>query len=152
MRPGRVRFTLRGLMIGIAACAGSLFLLREAPIIPLYCGPIVGSLWQVKKGGNGLKGGAVGGVVTWVGLSLFYLVLDHPIHRPLPSMVAEVVWIAAAIGTYAIGGALVGLAEGVALRFLFYLAGLPSRLHLRAQRSAQANRVGTKRQECKIKG
>ncbi len=132
-------------MIGIAGCAGFLFLLREAPIIPVVGGPIIGSLWQMKKGGNGLQGGAVGGAVTWVGLGLFFLLLDLPIHRPLPNLAAEVVWISAAFGTFAIGGALIGLAEGVALRYLCYLGRLPGRLRLRAKRSAEANLVGTKR-------
>jgi Na+/proline symporter len=132
-------------MIGIAACAGLLFLLREAPIVPVVVGPIAGSLWQIKKGGNGLNAGAVTGAVTWVCVGLIFLVLDLPIHRPLPSFAAEVVWVFAAIATWAIAGALIGLAEGVALRYLFYLASLPRRLRFRAKRSAQANLVGTKR-------
>jgi hypothetical protein len=60
-------------MIVVAFCAALLALVVQAPFIAILIGPIVASALQVRKGGKGLTGAMIGGMITWVGLGLFFL-------------------------------------------------------------------------------
>lgn len=64
MRASRVRFTLGRVMFGIAACGLTLAVVRQVPEVVLLLVPIIpllGSLWDVKLGGEGAAGGMLGG-------------------------------------------------------------------------------------------
>lgn len=135
----RVRFTLRRLMTSIAVCAGALALLREAPVIALFLGPLIGSIWEVWRGKKGLIGGLVGGAITWACVGLVFLIVDRP-GVPVHSITAEgIVFLVFAFVMHTIGGAAIGLVEGLAFWYLRYLATLPKQLRLRAERIARAN-------------
>ncbi len=69
-------------MIGIGVFAVWLAALRAFPMTALFAVPVVTALWEIKRGGMGLIGGAVGGAMTWGGFVLFSL-LDawlFPVH------------------------------------------------------------------------
>jgi hypothetical protein len=77
MRVPRPQFTLRRLMTAIALCAVSLAVVRAAPAIVIVFGPLVGSLLDWRKGGKGLAGGTIGGMITAVAAGLFFFVHDY---------------------------------------------------------------------------
>jgi hypothetical protein len=137
MRVPRVRFTVRRLMTGIAVCAVSLAVLREAPMIAILIGPLIGSLWEMRRGGTGLTGSSIGGVIPMVGISLIGFIEWYS--RMTDRSLSDILLFIAICGLYTLGGAVFGLAEGMAIRYLRYLATLPRRLRLRAERSARAN-------------
>jgi hypothetical protein len=136
-----MRFTMRRLMIGIALCALSLAVLREVPIIAVLIGPLIGSLWEVRKGGKGLTGGLIGGAITWGGIGLVLGLIEtfkrHTRHEISSS--DEIILLLILFVSYPLAGAVIGLAEGIAVCYLRHLATMPRRLRLRAERSARAN-------------
>jgi hypothetical protein len=139
----RSTISIRSLMIIIAMCAAFLALVMRAPFIAILIGPLIASVLDVRKGGNGLTGGMIGGVITWVGLGFVFLAWEwyaHPLVRVTP---AKTGWVLFVFATYTIGGAVIGLAEGIAFYFVRYLVTLPKLIHLRAERSARANRYGS---------
>jgi hypothetical protein len=71
MRLSRLRFTVRRLMISVAACALALALLRDERgtwLLFFVVGPVIGALGGRALGGRGfLGGGLIGGVAAfWV--------------------------------------------------------------------------------------
>ena len=124
-------------MATVGLCAGYLALLVQAPIIAVLFGPLIPSALEVSKGGNGLKGGIIGGVMTWVGVSIFIGLCDYngqPASGPTPSPIVPFLM---AFAKCTAVGALIGLVEGTAfllVRFLF---------RQRAERSARANLYGS---------
>ena len=143
MRVPTVRFTLLRLMIGIALCAVSLAFLRVTTVIAAVAGPLVGSIREIRKGGSGLTGGMIGGTITWVGLGLLFLVWECYRH-PASLITADGLgWLLIVFAVYTIGGAVIGLAEGIAFYFARYLATLSKVIRLRAGRIARANSYGS---------
>ena len=143
-----MRFTMQRLMIVIALCAASLAVLREAPIIAalfgivaLLIGPLIGSLWEIRKGGKGLTGGLIGGAITWGGIGLLLGLIEtfkrHTRHEI--SHADEIILLLFLFVSYPLAGAVIGLVEGIAVCYLRYLATVPKSLRLRAERSARAN-------------
>ena len=138
-----MRISIRSLMIIIAICAAFLALVVRAPFIAILIGPLIASVLEVRKGGNGLIGGTIGGVITWVGLGLIFLTWEWYTH-PVSRLTAEGTgWFLIVFGVYTIGGAVIGLAEGIAFYFVRYLVTLPKHIRLRAERSARANSYGS---------
>jgi hypothetical protein len=141
MGVSRVRISIRSLMIIIASCAAFLALVVRAPFIAILIGPLIASVLEVRNGGNGLIGGTIGGVITWVGLGLIFLTWERykqPAIR-LTVTAEDIAWLMIAFGVYTIGGAAIGLAEGIAFYFVRYVLTLPKLIRLRAERSARAN-------------
>ena len=125
-----MRISIRSLMIVIAICAAFLALVVRAPFIAILIGPLIASVLEVRKGGNGLIGGMIGGVITWVGLGLIFLTLNGtPASQPSNGRRNRMVLIV--FGVYTIGGAVIGLAEGIAFYFIGYLVTLPKHIRLR---------------------
>ena len=62
--------TIARLMAVIAVCALVFAVLRYAPRAVFYIGPLAGSIWGIYRGGRGLVGGLVGGVLTCWALEL----------------------------------------------------------------------------------
>jgi hypothetical protein len=138
-----VHVSIRSLMIIIAMCAAFLALVVRAPFIAILIGPLIASVLEVRKGGNGLTGGTIGGAITWAGLGLIFLTSEWYTH-PASRLTAEGTgWLLIAFGVYTISGAVIGLAEGIAFYFVRYLAILPELIQLRAERSARANIFGS---------
>jgi hypothetical protein len=78
MRLPGMRFTLRRMGAVVAGCAFSLAILREAPWLvvvgPFVLIPVAGSLYEVRKGGEGLTGGLFGGMIaSWSAALGFYV-------------------------------------------------------------------------------
>jgi hypothetical protein len=139
VRVPRIRFTLRRLMAAIAVCAVSLAILREAPFIAVFVCPLIGSVLDVRKGRNGIIAATRAGAIANVIVGLFYMLVVFA-QYPLTRIGAEqVFWILIILGLVALGGAVIGFTEGIAVWYLRYLATLPKRLRLRAERSARAN-------------
>jgi nitrate reductase gamma subunit len=93
------------------------------------------------QGVRGLTAATIGGVITWVGLGLIFLTWERykqPAIR-LTLTAEDIAWLMIAFGVYTIGGAAIGLAEGIAFYFVRYLLTLPKLIRLRAERSARAN-------------
>jgi hypothetical protein len=131
-------------MTVVALCAVFLALVVQAPFIAILVGPLIASVLEVRKGGSGLTGGLIGGVITWVGLGLFFLMWEW-YTDPFIRLTADViVWVWIALAGYTISGVVIGLAEGVAFCYVRYLGTLPKILRLRAERSARANSVGSR--------
>jgi hypothetical protein len=139
MRLPRGRFTVRRVMVAIAICGVALAVVRQAPVVLILIGPLIGSLWDMSRGGKGLTGGLIGGAMTWgcLGLaSLAALALQDSASINPPS---DLAFLTLSLFLQTAGGAVVGLMLGVAAWFLRYLATLPRVLRQRAERSARAN-------------
>jgi hypothetical protein len=126
-------------MAMIAICAAFLALVMRAPFIAILIGPLIASVLEVRKGGNGLTGGTIGGVITWVGLGLIFLTWEWFTHPASRLTAVGTAWLLIVFGLYTVGGAVIGFAEGVAFYFVRYLVTLPRLIRLRAVRSARAN-------------
>ncbi len=81
MRLPRVRFTLRRMVAVIAGCALYFAVLREAPwfvvVFHLLVFPVIGSLFEIRKGGKGLIGGLIGGAIGSLSVALGLGVLAY---------------------------------------------------------------------------
>lgn len=100
---------------------------------------MIGSIWDIKKGGKGIVGGFRGGAVAAIGIILFLLLRDfmqYPVGRV---NLNGIFWLLVVGAAFVLLGAAIGLIEGVAIWYLCYLATLPRSLRLRAARSLQAN-------------
>ncbi len=139
----RVRFSIRSLMTIIALCAAFLALGVRAPFIAIIIGPLIASVLDVRKGGNGLIGGTIGGVITWVGLGLFFFAWHWYTHPAIRVTAEGAGWLLIGLVLYAVAGGLIGFAEGIAFYFVRYLVTLPKLVRQRAERSARANRYGS---------
>jgi hypothetical protein len=143
MRASYARFSIRLLMVIIAMCAALLALVVQAPFVAILIGPIVASAIELRKGGKGLVGGMIGGVITWVGLGLFFLTWKGLTHLAFNVTAEGAIWLMFVFAVYAVLGAVIGLAEGIAFYYARYLMTLPKLIRLRAERSARANRCGS---------
>jgi hypothetical protein len=130
-------------MTVVALCAVLLALVVQAPVIAILIGPLIASVLEVRKGGSGLTGGLIGGVITWVSLELFFLTREWYTHPAIRVKVEVIGWVLIALAGSTIVGAFIGLAEGVAFYFVRYLATLPKIFRLRAERSVRANSLGS---------
>jgi hypothetical protein len=81
--------TIGGMLIGVVACALLLAILRMAGmgeiIAWLAVGPGLGAFVQKWRGGRGILGGLVGGILTYVGFGVAMYV--HASLNPHPSTV-----------------------------------------------------------------
>ena len=128
------------MMTGIAVCAVSLAVLREVALFAiLIIGPLIGSLREVRKGGKGLIGGLIGGAITWGGFCLYCLIETYCMRRPPLTIRDNLILAPVIFALMILGGASLGLVVGFFVWYLRYLAALPERLRLRAERSARAN-------------
>jgi hypothetical protein len=125
-------------MTAIAACAVWLSVLRQVPMIAFIIGPIIGSVWGVKKGRKGIIGGVIGGMTTYLGIGVFFLITTYYRGPAIHTGPTEISFILIIFAFYAIEGASIGLAEGIAFCFVRYLTTLPRDLRLRADMSAKA--------------
>jgi hypothetical protein len=135
-------------MAAIGGFAVALYLLRVAPPVVGIAVAVIGSIWGMKRGGNGLSFAVIGGVIAAIGVGIFFLVQAF-IAQDNSAVTAR--WMGAAVTARGIGGlakvflflmldgALTGLAVGISVWGLRYLALLPGRLRLQANRSAPGN-------------
>jgi hypothetical protein len=130
-------------MTCVAVCAVSMALLVQAAFIAIIIGPLIASVLEVRKGGNGLTAGMVGGTITWVGVGAFSLIWECYTHPAIQITADEIGWVLIVFAAYTIGGGVIGLAEAIASYFVRYLLTLPKRIRLRAERSAKANIYGS---------
>jgi hypothetical protein len=142
MRVPWAPISIRRLMACIALWAASLAIVVQAPFIALIIVPLIGSLWEARRGGKGLIGGMIGGTIAWVCLGLILLIWEYYNHGAFGSA-ANIHWLLIVFVVYTLGGAVIGLAEGIAFYFVRYLATLPKLILLRAERSARANSYGS---------
>jgi hypothetical protein len=111
------------MIAGVAISGVFLAIVREAPLILFLIGPLIGSLWDMKKGGKGLTGGSIGGAISWGGFGLTSLItvaFQHPVDiRDFDFGLWTIVllFITAC-------GSIVGMALGVAVWCLSYLVTL----------------------------
>jgi hypothetical protein len=79
----RPRFTIRQIMLVVAACALLCAILRFderrwlASALYLTAGPILGAVVQRRRGGRGILGGLIGGVVHYVGFGVMMYVIAY---------------------------------------------------------------------------
>jgi hypothetical protein len=124
-----------------------MFLLQGVALIlvcmALFGSPIAASAWEVRRGGNGLRSGMICGTVVWVQFSFFGLLLEFFRH-PRASVTRDGLdWFVIALPASAVGGAVIGLLEGIAFYFIRVLTRLPGTIRTRAERSARSNLSGS---------
>jgi hypothetical protein len=112
-------------------------------LIILLVTPIVASAWEVRRGGNGLRSGMIGGTVVWLGFSCLGLLLELLRHPRAGVTSDDLDWLVIALPAMAVGGAIIGLLEGIAFYFICTLARLPKTIRMRAERSARSNFFGS---------
>ena len=134
-----MRFKLRSMMAGIAVGAILLALVRISPILVVLLTPLIGSIWEMRKGGEGILGGAIAGTIMGLGGSLFvlYLIYFQSPQRLEQGGVIISSMILAEL--FALGGAVIGLIEGMAFRSLTRLAPLFRRSQLGSEQDEKAN-------------
>jgi hypothetical protein len=125
-------------MAGIALCAVVLSVLRAMPLAVLLAGPLIGALWDRRRGGKGFTGGLIGAVITWACLGLVILGHNWYTTGAIPLRLVDIADALAVFSLYTFGGAVIGLTAGIALCCVRYLATLPERVRTRAQQSASA--------------
>lgn len=138
-----MRFTVGRLMAGIAVCGVAFAVLRQAPSVAMVTWilviPFVGSLWDIRRGGKGLRGALAAGAITWGSFGLAGIV-SAAFRRPgTITNRHDLVYTVSLLCLQTIVGSVYGLVGGLAVCYLRYLATLPKSLRLRAERSAGAN-------------
>src|SRR5206468_5774168 len=120
---------------------------QAIPLIILYMAllapPIAASAWEVRRGGNGLRGAMIGGTAVWLGFCFIGLLLGF-FRQPRVSVTREDMdWLVIAFPASAVGGAVIGLLEGIGFYFIRILTRLPRTIRMRAERSASSNVLGS---------
>jgi hypothetical protein len=133
------QITIARLMATVAVCAGVLTILRYAPEAVVCAGPLIGSLWGIRKGEKGFIGGVMGGLVTGSGIGLAVTWYHYRLGSRGPIDFVDCTFFGAILGICV--GAVVWLAV-VAARVIRYLADMPRSIRLRAYRRANASPFG----------
>jgi len=85
----------------------------------------------------------IGGTVVWLGFGFVCLLLEF-FRQPRVSLTRDDLdWLVIAFLAYAVGGAVIGLLEGMIFYFIRILTRLPGTIGMRAKRSARSNLFGS---------
>ena len=100
----------------------------------LLVAPIVASAREVRRGGTGLESGMIVGAVVWPGFGFLSLLIEFLRGQRVAWMSDNLDWFVIAFPASAVGGAVIGLLEGIAYYFIRILTRLPRTMRMRAER------------------
>jgi hypothetical protein len=109
----------------------------------LFGPPIAAAAREVKRGGNGLRSAMIVGAIVWPGFGFVSLLVEFFRDPRIGWVRDNMDWFAVALAMSAVGGAAIGLLEGIAYCFIRALTRLPRTLRVRAERSANSNWNGS---------